>query len=114
MTKLWRRWDRNTHTDRRSSRWVHPNRRDGNGRSKPAKEHEHENGLRPLRRDGRNLDGRHVHPDVPSDLSARACRIRSEEHTSELQSLMRISYAVFCLKKKRNRKRYNTKSRDTH
>src|SRR3546814_6117002 len=32
---------------------------------------------------------------------------RSEEHTSELQSLMRISYAVFCLKKK---KRYNTKN----
>src|SRR3546814_9267214 len=29
-------------------------------------------------------------------------RIRSEEHTSELQSLMRISYAVFCLKKKNN------------
>src|SRR3546814_10120272 len=29
-----------------------------------------------------------------------ACRKRSEEHTSELQSLMRISYAVFCLKKK--------------
>src|SRR3546814_5166051 len=28
------------------------------------------------------------------------CRCRSEEHTSELQSLMRISYAVFCLKKK--------------
>src|SRR3546814_5004795 len=28
---------------------------------------------------------------------------RSEEHTSELQSLMRISYAVFCLKKKKNR-----------
>src|SRR3546814_1630525 len=28
-------------------------------------------------------------------------RVRSEEHTSELQSLMRISYAVFCLKKKR-------------
>src|SRR3546814_9336894 len=32
---------------------------------------------------------------------------RSEEHTSELQSLMRISYAVFCLKKK-NKKIYNT------
>src|SRR3546814_3465088 len=30
-----------------------------------------------------------------------AARMRSEEHTSELQSLMRISYAVFCLKKKR-------------
>src|SRR3546814_7163738 len=29
-------------------------------------------------------------------------RLRSEEHTSELQSLMRISYAVFCLKTKRN------------
>src|SRR3546814_9685104 len=30
----------------------------------------------------------------------RSCGSRSEEHTSELQSLMRISYAVFCLKKK--------------
>src|SRR3546814_8810064 len=29
--------------------------------------------------------------------------VRSEEHTSELQSLMRISYAVFCLKKQKNR-----------
>src|SRR3546814_10048616 len=29
------------------------------------------------------------------------CRLRSEEHTSELQSLMRISYAVFCLKKQK-------------
>src|SRR3546814_8997890 len=34
------------------------------------------------------------------DRRARRCA-RSEEHTSELQSLMRISYAVFCLKKKR-------------
>src|SRR3546814_8018034 len=33
---------------------------------------------------------------LPRDLA------RSEEHTSELQSLMRISYAVFCLKKKKN------------
>src|SRR3546814_1971717 len=31
---------------------------------------------------------------------------RSEEHTSELQSLMRISYAVFCLKKKKNKKKH--------
>src|SRR3546814_8215997 len=31
-------------------------------------------------------------------------RVRSEEHTSELQSLMRISYAVFCLKKKKTTK----------
>src|SRR3546814_2589783 len=31
---------------------------------------------------------------------------RSEEHTSELQSLMRISYAVFCLKKKKKQRKY--------
>src|SRR3546814_3064618 len=37
---------------------------------------------------------------------------RSEEHTSELQSLMRISYAVFCLKKKI--KKHSHKSRNTH
>src|SRR3546814_1033519 len=35
-------------------------------------------------------------------LRRRANRCRSEEHTSELQSLMRNSYAVFCLKKKNN------------
>src|SRR3546814_2868251 len=35
------------------------------------------------------------------------CRSRSEEHTSELQSLMRISYAVFCLKKKKKPTKYN-------
>src|SRR3546814_1050439 len=34
----------------------------------------------------------------------RVQEIRSEEHTSELQSLMRISYAVFCLKKKKQQK----------
>src|SRR3546814_5683915 len=34
-------------------------------------------------------------------LRAHQRRLRSEEHTSELQSLMRISYAVFCLKKKK-------------
>src|SRR3546814_7263505 len=36
---------------------------------------------------------------------AQRLGLRSEEHTSELQSLMRISYAVFCLKKKKNKKR---------
>src|SRR3546814_3420138 len=35
----------------------------------------------------------------------RRAPLRSEEHTSELQSLMRISYAVFCLKKKKNTNR---------
>src|SRR3546814_3036270 len=43
-----------------------------------------------------------------ADILARTlerCGVRSEEHTSELQSLMRISYAVFCLKKKKNEHR---------
>src|SRR3546814_5900775 len=35
--------------------------------------------------------------------------LRSEEHTSELQSLMRISYAVFCLKKKKRKSIYDRK-----
>src|SRR3546814_2702692 len=39
-------------------------------------------------------------PPPPSWESAARSSRRSEEHTSELQSLMRISYAVFCLKKK--------------
>src|SRR3546814_2967967 len=45
---------------------------------------------------------RHRHPAVgPARRSQAAAQgLRSEEHTSELQSLMRISYAVFCLKKK--------------
>src|SRR3546814_9515615 len=38
----------------------------------------------------------------PATNSLRPLAVRSEEHTSELQSLMRISYAVFCLKKKNN------------
>src|SRR3546814_8318343 len=37
-------------------------------------------------------------------LSGKGCPVSSEEHTSELQSLMRISYAVFCLKKKQAKK----------
>src|SRR3546814_8319171 len=40
--------------------------------------------------------------------------VRSEEHTSELQSLMRISYAVFCLKKKNNIKQKNTTHSNTN
>src|SRR3546814_4885756 len=47
-----------------------------------------------------------VNPESLSDKAGfmPAYTIRSEEHTSELQSLMRISYAVFCLKKKNTRK----------
>src|SRR3546814_5427021 len=39
-------------------------------------------------------------PWVATAVQMEGCDMRSEEHTSELQSLMRISYAVFCLKKK--------------
>src|SRR3546814_10276989 len=45
----------------------------------------------------------------------RRCIIpRSEEHTSELQSLMRISYAVFCLKKKKNKKNKSQHDQDSN
>src|SRR3546814_10646239 len=44
----------------------------------------------------------------PSEHEREPVELRSEEHTSELQSLMRISYAVFCLKKKKHKKK-NTK-----
>src|SRR3546814_1511708 len=43
---------------------------------------------------------------ISSRRSAGASWRRSEEHTSELQSLMRISYAVFCLKKKKQNSKY--------
>src|SRR3546814_1907545 len=41
---------------------------------------------------------------LPDEADAQFAGERSEEHTSELQSLMRISYAVFCLKKKQQHK----------
>src|SRR3546814_8906905 len=41
-------------------------------------------------------------------------QIRSEEHTSELQSLMRISYAVFCLKKQIHTQKSNNTTHNTH
>src|SRR3546814_4307848 len=59
---------------------------------------------------GHAADGRDVGEDLAGDdldqprrhgIADDAMRERSEEHTSELQSLMRISYAVFCLKKKK-------------
>src|SRR3546814_1436645 len=40
---------------------------------------------------------------LAADPADTVDHLRSEEHTSELQSLMRISYAVFCLKKKKNK-----------
>src|SRR3546814_7870908 len=42
---------------------------------------------------------------LPAEFTRDSAGLRSEEHTSELQSLMRISYAVFCLKKKKQHTR---------
>src|SRR3546814_10917303 len=54
-------------------------------------------------------DGRFASQIVPVELKTRSgTPLRSEEHTSELQSLMRISYAVFCLKKKKNQPKIET------
>src|SRR3546814_10160132 len=50
------------------------------------------------RREGEEVVDRRRH------LEGALVAVRSEEHTSELQSLMRISYAVFCLKKKTKKK----------
>src|SRR3546814_6264134 len=47
------------------------------------------------------------------DLLFPSRRRRSEEHTSELQSLMRISYAVFCLKKKKEKTNTHTSNTTT-
>src|SRR3546814_7298767 len=48
-------------------------------------------------------------PSLMEKLEKAGCaKPRSEEHTSELQSLMRISYAVFCLKKKKNKTKQHT------
>src|SRR3546814_6023403 len=53
-------------------------------------------------------------PDIGVDMARQARQPRSEEHTSELQSLMRISYAVFCLKKnkKSNRSQQSPKTKE--
>src|SRR3546814_9875845 len=52
-----------------------------------------------------------THPDNAGPVARTANR--SEEHTSELQSLMRISYAVFCLKKNKHNKHYKKSTRQT-
>src|SRR3546814_16568086 len=58
----------------------------------------------PARPGAREIRGR-------ASRRGRTARSRSEEHTSELQSLMRISYAVFCLKKKNKKIKKNRKLR---
>src|SRR3546814_3954057 len=81
---------------------------ENNLRDPTVREHEAERGQRvsnPKPGDKAEIggDARAVGEDPSPDHRARGETLRtdrSEEHTSELQSLMRISYAVFCLKKK--------------
>src|SRR3546814_4257947 len=54
----------------------------------------------------RNWSSAGRRPVFCHDVIAGGLFVRSEEHTSELQSLMRISYAVFCLKKKKSTTHY--------
>src|SRR3546814_7773308 len=62
-----------------------------------------------------NIDFMSAGPQPPSaaELLSSDRLQRSEEHTSELQSLMRISYAVFCLKKKKKKTRNKANKNDT-
>src|SRR3546814_8856344 len=59
-----------------------------------------------------------IDPDGPRRSKKHSWSKRSEEHTSELQSLMRISYAVFCLKKKNKKdkcdRKQQRKTTETH
>src|SRR3546814_2012800 len=59
--------------------------------------------------DQRDVRRRHPHREAVQTPGQLRQHQRSEEHTSELQSLMRISYAVFCLKKKKTEKNKHTK-----
>src|SRR3546814_3953955 len=69
---------------------------------------------RPARAPGSaGADEQARHSRRPQRHLAQRHLVRSEEHTSELQSLMRISYAVFCLKKK-NRPRTQTHTYERH
>src|SRR3546814_1173163 len=65
--------------------------------------HSHGGGETKPHADGEGVPANH------HDQATEAAGHRSEEHTSELQSLMRISYAVFCLKKKTNTNNYTLK-----
>src|SRR3546814_979210 len=71
-------------------------------------------GLSPHRSEGHGAVCRRHHGfGVPSRVPGGYFLRRSEEHTSELQSLMRISYAVFCLKKKKKQTNKNNTRQHT-
>src|SRR3546814_5006705 len=58
--------------------------------------------------------GRVKKGEIYNAVVVRTAKGGSEEHTSELQSLMRISYAVFCLKKKKQQKNQNIQKIKSH
>src|SRR3546814_1845006 len=98
--RLPRRWperDRERGQEPESVVHRHRHRRPGDYGRGDAASQQGRNGA--LHRPGTDV---HPVPAVRADETAiQQMAVRSEEHTSELQSLMRISYAVFCLKKKK-------------
>src|SRR3546814_3670610 len=91
-TTLFRSPARRRHLDRRRYR------RDGLGRDRAVATGGAGDDRQP---DDRRLSGCGDRRGQPARMVGGGMGARSEEHTSELQSLMRISYAVFCLKKKK-------------
>src|SRR3546814_5769896 len=95
---------------------VHHEPTDGGGSDPHQQRKEYRQA--PCHIDGRILDAQHQHDSRIADRNADTIKTifrgsaqrRSEEHTSELQSLMRISYAVFCLKKKKQAQPHSPKT----
>src|SRR3546814_8097242 len=79
-------------------------RRRAIGRAAPDLVDAHLAGIAIVQPDDRQAEVQQVGQDIEQRRF-----LRSEEHTSELQSLMRSSYAVFCLKKKKIEKNTNTR-----
>src|SRR3546814_1188901 len=71
----------------------------GNHRDQPFRDRHRQLGAG----NDRRVDALAVGEPVERQIQGRLAQGRSEENTSELQSLMRISYAVFCLKKKKRK-----------
>src|SRR3546814_2002671 len=78
-----------------------------------ARAHPRVRGLREARRPSRGGHSHHLHLRRHAIAGGAGGAARSEEHTSELQSLMRISYAVFCLKKKKTTMQKTNDNRTT-
>src|SRR3546814_7047905 len=96
--QIWTAWLWEERLSRASPQWPSSRRKPGSRRSVMA--HRRDPGLR--------------RGDDKADQCMKPSRSRSEEHTSELQSLMRISYAVFCLKKKKKQKHTTDKQHYMH